>query len=284
MRRLGSKYQLRDPRLVEVQILLDLPHYTEGPARDKNGSLFFTDLAGHAIWILDGDLTKKWASGKRPNGQIILEDGSHLVCDSEEACILHYSRNAEVIGNYGRGTIEGLAVRCPNDLCLHPQKGFYFTDSVRQTGAVFFVGWDGTQRIVAQDIDFANGISLSHDQHTLYVAESYQNRILCFTLDGPGICTTRPRVFGELPTHPDGKITDNLPDGIAIDEDGRVWIAHYGMQAVHVLSPNGKMIASYNTTMPLTSNLCFSGLDLIVTGGFGEPGPGRVVKMNVFEN
>jgi gluconolactonase len=278
---ISAKYALPDPTDVLPEVLLELPHYTEGPVIDANGNLFFTDLAGHNIWQWKDHVAKIWANGTRPNGQDLLKDGSMLVCDSDAACIMMYDVNGNVMKRMGEGMIGGITVRCPNDIVIDHKHGFYFTDSVRESGAVFFIGFDGTQMLVADQIDFANGIAISPDGHSLFVAESYQNRILVMDLECPGRTSGR-RVFAKLPWNPLNQETGNLPDGIAFDPVGRLWVAHYGMQAVQVLSASGDLLATYDTGIPLTSNLCFMDGDLIVTGGFAEPGPGRVSRLPIF--
>src|SRR5690606_28668031 len=74
--------------------------------------------------------------------------------------------------------IDDVKVRCPNDIAINQEDGFYFTDSVRDTGAVFFMDWNGNGSVVARDIDYANGIVYHKRKQLLYVAESYKNRIL----------------------------------------------------------------------------------------------------------
>jgi gluconolactonase len=167
---------------------------------------------------------------------------------------------------------------------IDPEHGFYFTDSVRCDGAVFFVDFDGKKSVVADQIDFANGIALTPDGLHLYVAESYCNRVLYIALYEPGVRKGKVEVFADLPINSKNPETGNLPDGLALDAFGRLWVAHYGMEAVQILSPAGEVIMSYQTGIPLTSNLCFWGSDLIVTGGFGEPGPGRVCRLTVRYN
>jgi gluconolactonase len=58
------------------------------------------------------------------------------------------------------------------------------------------------------------------------------------------------------------------------------------MQAVQLISSQGALITTYNTEIPLTSNLCFvkDGVELVVTGGRGEPGPGNVNLLVVSSN
>ncbi|MGN6602852.1 MAG: SMP-30/gluconolactonase/LRE family protein, partial [Ginsengibacter sp.] len=57
-------------------------------------------------------------------------------------------------------------------------------------------------------------------------------------------------------------------------------VAHYGMKSILQLSPSGKLLRTQEVDFPLTSNLFFADKNtLIVTGGFGEPGPGGVIKI-----
>lgn len=272
-------HDLPDPNHIIAEKVLDHKFYTEGPAIDSEGRLYFTDLAGRHIQYLQQQQASAWARGLRPNGQAILGDGSHLVCDSEAACIFHFDAVGKKLGELSKGHIDGMPVRCPNDIAVDSGHGYYFTDSVRHDGAVFYAGFDGSQRIVAKDIDFANGIVLTADQKFLLIAESYKNRILKIELTGPGQSKGSARIFADLPVHPDGGLTANLPDGLAIDKAGRLWVAHYGMQALQVLSPSGELLASYDTQIPLTSNLCFKGPYIYVTGGLAEPGPGLVTRL-----
>lgn len=186
-----------------------------------------------------------------------------------------------MIAKLGSGLMDNIPVRCPSDIVVD-QHGFYFTDSVRHHGAVFFVGFDGKRKVVAKNLDYPNGIALSPDGIHLVVAESYRNRVLIIELDDPGHMKGEVEVFASLPFNPINKKTGNLPDGVAFDPVGRLWVAHYGMQAVRVLSSSGDLLVTYDTGIPLTSNICFSGGSIIVTGGFDEPGPGRLSKIPIF--
>lgn len=270
---------LPDPQTVIAEKVLDHPFYTEGPVVDGHGNLFFTDIAGKHIRQLVNQEAKAWATGARPNGQAIFNKGEHLVCDSDASCILHFTASGKLKARRSSGRIGDIQVRCPNDIVVDPEHGFYFTDSVRHTGAVFYEGFDGTQSVIAKNIDFANGIVLTADKKHLLIAESYQNRILELELAGPGQAKGIPRVFADLPAHPNGEITSNLPDGLALDTAGRLWVAHYGMQALQVLSPSGVYLTAYNTGIPLTSNLCFNRPFIYVTGGIAEPGPGLITRL-----
>ena len=175
-------------------------------------------------------------------------------------------------------------IRWPNDITLDGAGGFYFTESLRHEGAVIHVDAEGEARVFARDIDFANGLVLSPDGTSLYVAESYTNRILIIDVESPGKPAGAARLFADLPTHGAEQAEDgasSLPDGITVDDDGRLWVAHYGMSAVQVLSPTGDLEATYDAGMPLVSNLCFTPEGLYVTGGEGTPGPGVLTRLDI---
>ncbi len=276
-----DRKSLPDPKTTHSEQILELKYYTEGPAVDHKGSFYFTDLAGKGIRSFHGGRSLVWGKGERPNGQAILLNGDHLVCDSFSACVLKYSANGKLLGSVSPETIEGHQVLCPNDIAIDPDKGFYFTDSVRKEGMVYFVGWDGSARIVAKGIDFANGIVFQKKKNVLWVAESYKNRILKVDLNAHSKDADYMTVFASLPFNKNNTETGNLPDGMALDREGRLWIAHYGMQAVQVLSETGELLATYDSGIPLTSNLCFVGDEIWITGGIAEPGPGRLAKMKV---
>jgi gluconolactonase len=105
----------------------------------------------------------------------------------------------------------------------------------------------------------------------LLVAESKRNRILVFPVLGPGKLGEY-RVLINLPQKGTGQI-DNQPDGIALDAEGNLFVAHYGMRQVQVVSPAGKLIRRYPGGNLTTSNVAFAGPNmdqLYLTGG--EPG------------
>jgi gluconolactonase len=265
----STNFDLPNPNSVQTEVLLELDHYSEGPVEDKEGNLFFTDLAGQCIWKYKENIAEVWAKGSRPNGQAVLADGSHLICDSDAGWVAQHNAEGTLIAKLGSGQIGNIPVRCPSDITVD-RNGFYFSDSVRHHGTVFFIGFHGEKTVVAQNLDYPNGIAISPDGRKLFVAESYTNRILLIELEKPGKMKGEVHIFATLPFHPTNKKTGNLPDGIAFDPLGRLWVAHYGMQAVQVLSPTGELLATYDTGIPLTSNVCFKGLDIIVSGGFGE--------------
>lgn len=263
----------------QIKILADTDYYTEGPAIDAEGNIYYTTLTGGRIMKIAPDGSSSvWAETPRPNGHRILLNGDHLVCESKLGKVVRFDRSGNRIEDAACGECEGKTIQTPNDLAVDEDSGFYFTDSIRHSGSVYFFGMDGSRSLIVTGIDYPNGICLSPDKTKLFVAESYKNRIIIMELKGPGVTGSPPHVFCKLPRNPENKITGNLPDGILMDDEERLWVAHYGMQSVHVISADGELITSYDTGIPLTSNICFTKdkNGLIVTGGRGEPGPGNV--------
>ncbi|GEM_PF-33416 len=263
--------------------IIKLPFYTEGPVVDKHGHLYFTNLKGQAIFCIDTKgMVEKWADMVCPNGQTIDNAGFHLVCDSEQGGIVKLDQAGKRMETLVSTLCAGHKVGVPNDVIVDKKGTVYFTDSVRHKGKVFHIDINGEERVLADGLDYPNGLILSASEDILYVAESYANRILCFK-PNPSTQEWEKEVFAHLPTHRSGRAEDNLPDGIAFDDDGRLWVAHYGMGALQVLSPRGLLIATVSTGFPLVSNVCFvpQKNSLFVTGGFGEPGPGAVLQIEL---
>lgn len=84
------------------------------------------------------------------------------------------------------------------------------------TGRVYLAPADGPARLVADDLDFPNGMAVTPDNRTLVVAESYRRRLTAFDIEADATLGAR-RVFADLGA--------GTPDGICIDVDGAVWYA-----------------------------------------------------------
>jgi gluconolactonase len=93
------------------------------------------------------------------------------------------------------------------------------------------------------------------------------------------------KVFADLPKNANGKWEDNQPDGMCLDAAGNLYVAHYGMKQVQVLSPEGKLLTSYDGGNRTTSNVAFGGPNadqLFITGGLGpEAGPGGLFRIDL---
>jgi gluconolactonase len=257
----------------------EVSHYCEGVVVDPEGNIFFSNCEAGQIMKLtpDGSLSV-WAKTPQPNGHKILPDGTHLICDAPAHAVLKLDKDGKTIGAASK-ECEGKPLRGPNDLTLDlANGGFYFTDpggsgKAKPIGTVHYVDKDGKTHLVASDLAFPNGIVLRPDGKTLLVGESQENRILEYPVLGPGKVGPM-KIFAKLPDKGEGQV-GNEPDGMCLDAAGNLYVAHYGMKQVQVLSPEGKLLRRYDGGNLLTSNVAFAGPNmdqLYVTGGAGEQG------------
>lgn len=270
---LPSEAEVKPVKVAEVS------HYCEGVVVDPEGNLFFSNCDPGEIMKLtpDGKLSV-WAKTKQPNGHKILPDGTHLVCDGPLHAVVRLDAAGKMLEPASR-ECAGKPLRGPNDLTLDlAHGGFYFTDPGgshrgNPIGTVHYVDKLGQTHLVASGLAFPNGIVLRPDGKTLLVAESQHNRILAYPVLSPGKVGPM-RVFAQLPAKGEGQIA-NEPDGICLDTEGNLFVAHFGMKQVQVISPEGKVIRRYDGGNLLTSNVAFAGPNrdqLYITGGFGEKG------------
>lgn len=257
--------------------------YSEGVVVDHAGNLYFSH--GKIITQVDPHgKTSVWAETGAPNGHKILGDGTHLVCDASRHAVLHLDAEGKELAPASKES-DGEPLRGPNDLTLDPRGGFYFTDpggsdEHRRIGTVHFVDPDGKTHTVARGLAFPNGIVLRPGGKELLVGESKENRILAFPVLGPGKLDAQ-RVLANLPRKGEGQI-DNQPDGMALDAEGNLFVAHYGMRQVQVVSPQGEILRRYPGGNLTTSNVCFAGprlKTLYMTGG--DPGCLYKLELNV---
>ncbi|MEM0896293.1 MAG: SMP-30/gluconolactonase/LRE family protein [Verrucomicrobiota bacterium] len=122
--------------------------------------------------------------------------------------------------------------RKPNDLVVDNKGGVYFT--LTRQNAVVYIAPDGTSRVVTEEVETANGITLSPDQRTLYVASFVPKEIIAFGVLQDGSLENR-KVFAKMD---DGDAKG--ADGMCIDRAGNVYCA--GATDIWIWNPEGKLI------------------------------------------
>ena len=274
----GFAGELPDPASVPTVKLFEVDKYCEGVVFDHEGNGYISHGANITKFKLNGE-HEIWATYEAPNGHKVLADGTHLVCDGNMHAVLHLDADGKLIDK-ASSECNGEPLRGPNDLSLDPKGGFYFTDpggsdDQNPIGTVHYVTKKGKTRLVDEGLAFPNGIVLTPDRKTLYVGESKMNRVLKYEVKSPGKVGERT-VFADLPTK-EGEQIDNQPDGMCLDANGNLYVAHFGMKQVQVLNPQGELIARYDGGNITTSNVAFGGPDwstLYITGGLGTIGGG----------
>jgi gluconolactonase len=249
---------------------------------DHDGNLYFSHEKIVTKVTPDGRAST-WAQTGSPNGHKVLADGTHLICDASRHALLHLAADGGELKPAATDS-DGEPLRGPNDLTLDTASGgVYFTDPASSTdtnpdGTIHYLDKSGACHTVARRLAFPNGIALRPSGKELLVAESRRNRILKFPVVEPGKLGEFA-VLIDLPGKGEGQV-DNQPDGIALDAEGNLFVAHYGMRQVQVVSPEGKLLRRYPGGNLTTSNVAFAGpaMDrLYLTGG----DPGALFRMDL---
>jgi sugar lactone lactonase YvrE len=188
--------------------------FGEGP-RWFEGLLWFSDMLGEAVHTADmrGSLTTLPLPGHSPSGLGFRPDGSLLIASTEDRQVLRYDGETIV-------TIADLADLAPanlGDMVIDDAGRAYIGSQAFTGGTIVRLDPDNSATVVAEDLDFPNGMVITPDRKTLIVAESTGRRLSAFTIGdgGDGGALRNRRVFA------DG--LDGPPDGIALDAEGGVW-------------------------------------------------------------
>jgi gluconolactonase len=155
---------------------------------------------------------------------------------------------------------QGRPFNNPNDVCLDRAGNIYFTDPQGQdkdsVGAIYRYSTTGQLTQLHTGLKYPNGLVVSPDQKTLYVAETWTQSIVAFDLGKDG-ALSKQRLVYQFPTP--------TVDGLAVDAQGRIWVARLDNQSVDVLSPTGKVLASYPVGGDRVTNLAWHEKCLYVT-------------------
>ena len=228
--------------------------FTEGPAADAKGNLYFTDIPNNRIHRrgLDGKLTTFSADSGAANGLFFDRDGSLLACQGGKGRLVSIDMKGKV--TVLADTYGGKRFNKPNDLWPDPKGGIYFSDPVYgrnwpkpQGGEhVYYLTPDRKTVIrVIDDMVRPNGIIGTPDGKTLYVTDHGGKKTFRYTVKPDGTLADK-KLFAPIGS-----------DGMTIDTEGNVYLTE---DAVLVYSPAAKKIAE----IPIPqrpSNVCFGGKD-----------------------
>ena len=240
--------------------LSDQYSFTEGPAVDKKGNVYFTDQPNNKIikWSTSGELSVFMDNAGRANGLYFDKDGNLLACADDKSELWKIDKNKKITVLVN--DFEGKRLNGPNDLWVDPKGGIYFTDPYYQRNywtrtskeieqeSVYYLSPDKSKIInVANDLVKPNGIIGTSDGKKLYVADIRANKTYSYTINKDGSLSDKT-LFTELGS-----------DGMTIDEYGNIYLTGKG---VTVFNPKGEKIAHIDVKEPWTANVCFGGKQL----------------------
>jgi gluconolactonase len=244
----------------KVEKLADGFSFTEGPAVDAEGNVFFTDQPNDRIckWSADGKLSDFLQPCGRSNGLYFDKHGNMLACADMNNEL--WSINPE-----GKATVlvkdyKGKLLNGPNDLWEDPKGGIYFTDplykrpywtrdpAMQQDGQHVYYLSPGRKKLmrVTEDLVQPNGIIGTPDGRMLYVADIGDRKTYVYNIEADGTLSGK-KLFCSMGS-----------DGMTIDNEGNVYLTGRG---VTVFNPAGEQIEHIPIDAGWTANVTFGGAD-----------------------
>jgi len=229
--------------------------FTEGPAADAEGNVFFSDIPNQRIhkWSVDGKLSTFRENSGGANGLYFDAKGMLIACEGT-------ARRVTVIDPQGNVTVlaesyGGKKLNSPNDLWVAPSGGIYFSDpryggmeGLEQDGFhVYYISPDRKEvKRVTKDLVKPNGVLGTADGKRLYVADAGGRKTYVYSIQPDGSLADK-KLFA-----------DQGSDGMTLDEKGNLYLTTQGGIAVY--APNGQKIETI-AVPENPANMTFGGKD-----------------------
>jgi gluconolactonase len=242
---------------VELEKLSGDFSFTEGPAADARGNVYFTDQPNDRImvWTTEGKLMTFMQPSGRSNGLFFDRQGNLWSCADEKNALWKISPDKKVEAILNK--FNGALLNGPNDLWIAPGGGIYFTDPFyrrswwdhsampQEKQRVYYLMPDlKTLIMVADDLKQPNGIIGTKDGKTLYLSDIRDNKTWSFSINPDGTLSGK-KLFCELGS-----------DGMTIDKKGNIYLTGKG---VTVFDKTGMQIGNIAVPENWSANVCFGG-------------------------
>lgn len=257
----------------QLKLISDKFSFTEGPAIDKDGNIYFTDQPNNKIykWSAEDDSISVFLDkAGRANGLFFDKEGNLYACADEHNQLWMIDKDGKVtvlVKDY-----EGKLLNGPNDLWISPITGaIYFSDPMfarnywersrqiqQEAGQqVYYLSPDRkTVKRITEDLQQPNGIIGTPDGKTLYIADMRANQTFSYKINEDGSILDK-KLFCRMGS-----------DGMTIDNRGDIYLC--GQGGVTVFNSAGQQIQRINVGRGWTANICFGGKDrktLFITSG-----------------
>jgi sugar lactone lactonase YvrE len=198
---------------------------------------------------------------------VALPAGDFLVTCYDSGSIVRISAEGITTAEYKQDK-EGRGFQGPNDFVVDKKGGVYFTasgpwESDPIVGKIFYMDPKGEILQVADDLHYANGIALSNDGKTLFLAESEASRVIQFKIQQDGSLTDRQLFVRIGQVDPDSG-SYAYPDGLKMDSKGNLYIGQYSKGRIVVVSPDRKLVKTIDVPSAAAPNLAFGPDEAVV--------------------
>ena len=227
----------------------------EGPHWDADaGSLSWVDIPAGALWVDDGHVVRRLA---------LRDQLGVAVPHAEGGWVCGLGRGLALVSEDGtvqqRVDVEPVGVRMNDGKCDRAGRFFVGSkahDNTAGAGNLWRLDLDGSIVKVLDGLTISNGLGWSPDDATMYVTDSAAGLIQAYEYDVVAGELGSSRPF--LRTAPG----DDVPDGLAVDAEGYLWVAHWGAGQVRRYAPSGRPAGVVTVDASLTTSCAFSGPEL----------------------
>lgn len=229
----------------------------EGPRTDADNMLYFTDAIDGGVYRRspDGKVDTLVPDRRMVGGLALHRDGGFIMTGPNVA---HW-KDGDV-----RVLLERDGVASFND-CHTDAAGRVYVGAIRSSlddlkapktpGECYRINLDGSIDELYGGIEISNGIGFSPDGSTMYHADSTAKGLITHDLDGNGSVSNRRLIGGQ-------SFVRGIPDGMCVDADGNLWVAHVGGRRVVQLSPSGDEIGEIAVPAKAVTSVAFGGPDM----------------------
>lgn len=225
--------------------------FTEGPAVNARGEVFFNDVPESKTFRidLDGKLSEHIGGNNKGDGQAIGPDGRLYSVAGGTEQIVAYDES-------GKGTTIADGFR-GNDLVVRHDGGIYVTNpgwNGVDPSKIWYISPKGEKKVVDTGLRFSNGLCMSPDQSLLYIADSRSHWVYSYQIQPDGSLAHKQKYYH---LHMPDTADDSGADGMRTDRDGRLYVAtRLGLQ---VCDQAGRVNCIIPTPNGKVSNLTFGG-------------------------
>ncbi len=243
----------------------------EGPRVDERGNLFFSDVTRGGVYCRAPDGSVSTVVPKRRGvGGIALHAEGGLVLSGRNICHVRDGETRIVFEREGVGGFNDLFTDARGRVYVGSLRSDPFsTSGDRAPGELYRIGAEGKVEELYGDVGLSNGIGFSPDGQRLYHSDTAAGTIIVHDVLPDGSLTGRRAL---------ARLERGMPDGLAVDREGGIWVASYGGGCVLRYLPDGQLDRALDVPAKQVTSLCFGGADqrdLIVVSADNSEAPER---------
>lgn len=253
----------------EFEMFADGLDHPEGIAFDRDGNLWAGGESGQVYRINQrGKVSEIGNLGGFNLGLTVSARQTLFICNLGKRSLVEMDRRGRVLRSWERTGRQRF--QSPNFSVFDSAGNLYFSDSgkwMQDDGFIFVLRPSGRVETFAGPLAFPNGLALNAAEDTLFVVQSTADNVLAIPIKRDG-SAGRARVFA--------RGLRSVPDGIAFDADGNLYVTCYASHTIYKVSPNGKatVLAAdpRGTMLASPTNLAFAvdGSDYVYFANLGR--------------